>query len=234
MDFLRPMTVRHVLAVATAGVAVAAFGGACAAQDDRGAMSQDGYRGAYLSWSGKRAPAPAQPSPDLSEARYAPAPNYAPSSYAPQAPRGAPPPSDAPELTDAPADFAAPPSHAAPPPSAERYSAAAYAPPPAPEPAAAPAPPPATGYVQASSAAPSTQAAQGTSSVRFYSLHRAYGMTPDPIPEPTQGHTVLIGPPDHSAAAQDQGGDNDQDGAGDDGKPAAHGDASGDGQSGDN
>ena len=72
--------------------------------------------------------------------------------------------------------------------------------------------------------------------MRFYSLHRAYGMTPDPIPESTQGHTVLIGPPDNGPAAhdQDQGGDQDQDGASDDKKAAAHGDGAGDKQSGDN
>jgi len=71
-------------------------------------------------------------------------------------------------------------------------------------------------------------------SVRFYSLHRAYGLSPDPIPAPTEGHTVLIGPPDQGAAdkAQDQGAGADQDG-GDGGKSAAHGDA-GDGQNGDN
>jgi hypothetical protein len=78
--------------------------------------------------------------------------------------------------------------------------------------------------------------AEGSTSVRFYSLHRAYGMSPDPIPAPTEGHTVLIGPPDRGGADQSRdqspGGDGDQDG-GDGGKPAAHGDA-GDGQNGDN
>jgi hypothetical protein len=58
----------------------------------------------------------------------------------------------------------------------------------------------------------------GTTSVRFYSLHREYGLTPDPVETPTQRPMVLIGPPDH-AAAQDQ----DDDG-GDGDKPAHHGD----------
>jgi hypothetical protein len=70
--------------------------------------------------------------------------------------------------------------------------------------------------------------------VRFYSLHREYGMTPDPIPQSTEDHTVLVGPPDNGPAAHDQGGDQDQDGAGDDDKAAGHGDGAGDKQSGDN
>ena len=58
--------------------------------------------------------------------------------------------------------------------------------------------------------------------MRLYSLHRAYGMSPDPIPAPTEGHTVLIGPPDHGAAAdQGQDGDADQDQADGGGKHAA-------------
>jgi hypothetical protein len=82
------------------------------------------------------------------------------------------------------------------------------------------APSPSASYAPAPSVAPAR--AEGGSSVRFYSLHREYGMTPDAIPEPTEGHTVLIGPPDTGPAAdkpdqaeQDQGGV----GAGD--KPAA-------------
>ncbi len=78
--------------------------------------------------------------------------------------------------------------------------------------------------------------------MRFYSLHRAYGMSPDPVEALAQRPMVLIGPPDHGAAARtridgdqdpSQDGDADQDG-GDGGKPAVHGHAASDGQSGDN
>jgi hypothetical protein len=259
MDFLRPITSRHVLAAATAGLLVAAFGGACAAQDERGAMSQGGYQGPYLNWSGKQAMAPA-PAPvsaaqedaaDLTEARYAPAPNYTPSGagapasrYASQASDASS--SDASESRYAAASYAPPPQQEAPPPPAAQRSAPAddfpLPPEAAPEPSAAPAPQPAAAYAQPS-AAPAqpaqAQPAEGTTGVHFYSLHRAYGMSPDPIPAPTEGHTVLIAPADNGTAAQGDGqagGDQDQDGAGDDdGKPAAHGDGSGGGgQSGDN
>lgn len=87
----------------------------------------------------------------------------------------------------------------------------------------APSPPPsAASYAPPPSAAPAPERADGGSSVRFYSLHREYGMTPDPIPEPTEGHTVLIGPPDQGAGAQkpDQA-DQDQGGVGGEDKPPA-------------
>jgi hypothetical protein len=252
MDFLRPINSRHVLAAATVGLLAAAFGGACAAQDERGAMSQGGYQGPYLSWSGKQATAPAaapvsaaqEDAGDLTEARYAPAPNYTPSGAVAQAPRyaspaGGEPSSDVSESRYAPASYAAPQQQDAPPP--ERPATAAFAPPsaPAPEPVAAPAPQPAAAFAQPASAPAQAQPAQGTTGVHFYSLHRAYGMSPDPIPAPSEGHTVLIAPPDPGPDAQGDGqggGDQDQDGAGDgDGKPAAHGDGSGgDGHSGDN
>ena len=257
MDFLRPITSRHVLAAATAGLLVAAFGGACAAQDERGAMSQGGYQGPYLTWSGKQAMSPAasvsaaqEDAADLTEARYAPAPNYTPSGAGAPAARYAPQGSDASSSDASESRYAAasyaPPAQqeAAPPPAAKRSAPADdFAPPPeeaAPEPSTAPEPQPAAAYAQPS-AAPAqpaqAQPAEGTTGVHFYSLHRAYGMSPDPIPAPTEGHTVLIAPADDGTAAQGDGqagGDQDQDGAGDgDGKPAAHGDGSG-GQSGDN
>jgi hypothetical protein len=50
----------------------------------------------------------------------------------------------------------------------------------------------------------------GDTGVRFYSVHRQYGMAPDRIPEPTEGHTVLIGPPDHASAADDGAHDDSQ------------------------
>jgi hypothetical protein len=286
MDFLRPMTVRNALAAATALCVAAGFGAAGHAQDERGAVSQGGYAGPYLTWAGKQ-PAAAPPS-ELTEARYAPAPDYAPSRYVPQSPRSEPPParpsgplvSDAPparyaSATYAPQPQSAPPSEAPP----ARYASATHAPQPQPAPppvapatAAAPSPdqgddgapdlfpPPEPAPAQAAPAhalapAPATKnaqpaaapapvqpaqaqsaaqrPAQGTTGVRLYSLHRAYGMSPDPIPEPTEGHTVLIAAPDHSSAAADQGDDGDQEQ--DDGrKHAAHGDDAGDGPSGDN
>lgn len=261
MDFLRPRLARHVLAVTTIGIGLAGLGGACAAQDERGAMSQAAYHGPYLSWSGKKAQAPA-PDPDLAEARYAPAPNYDPGAAAPQAQRYAAPQapryaapqaqhyaepvSDGPESRygPAPRDAQLDPRHSATQ-AAEAYSSpAAYAPPapqaapPAPvqPPAAAPAPQPAAAYAAPSSAAPPAAQAEGPRSVRFYSLHREYGMTPDPIPQSSGDHTVLIGPPDNGPAAHDPDQDSDQDqgGAGDDKKAAAHGDGAGDKQSGDN
>ena len=247
MDFLRPLNSRHVLAAVTVGLVAAAFGGACAAQDERGAMSQGGYQGPYLSWSGKRAPTPdaAPVSPaqddaaDLTEARYAPAPDYMPSGAGTQAARyvqqsGDASAGDASESRYAAASYAAAQPQAAPPPLAEPRFAAA-APVPAVAPQIAPAPQPAVAYVQPAGAPsqpaqaqpPQAQPAQGTTGVRFYSLHRAYGLSPDPDPAPTEGHTVLIAP-DPGASAHDDG-QVDQDGDGD-GKPAAHGD----GQSGDN
>jgi hypothetical protein len=42
---------------------------------------------------------------------------------------------------------------------------------------------------------------------RLYSLHRAYGLQPDAIPEPPAGQRyVLVGPPDHATAPKDAGG----------------------------
>src|ERR1700722_4603383 len=159
MDFLRPITSRHVLAAATAGLLVAAFGGACAAQDERGAMSQGGYQGPYLTWSGKQAMSPAasvsaaqEDAADLTEARYAPAPNYTPSGAGAPAARYAPQgsdasSSDASESRYAAASYAPPPQEEAAPPAARRSAPAddLFAPPPeaAPAPPAAPAPQPA-------------------------------------------------------------------------------------------
>jgi hypothetical protein len=49
--------------------------------------------------------------------------------------------------------------------------------------------------VAAPTPAPTNQT--GGSGSRFYSLHREFGLTPDPIPK-TSGHMVLIGPPAHA------------------------------------
>ena len=157
MDFLRPRLARHVLAVTTIGFGLAGLGGACAAQDERGAMSQAAYHGPYLSWSGKKAQAPA-PDPDLAEARYAPAPNYDPGAAAPQAPRYAAPANAGPESRYGSAQSEAQPEprHSASP-SAEAYSSPrGLCAPPAPQSAAAP--PPAPAPVPAPAAAPAAAA----------------------------------------------------------------------------
>ena len=119
MHFLRRMTVRRVLAVATVGLAAAGYGAACQAQDEGGAAPHSGsYQGPYLSWSGKK-PADALPPSELTEARYAPAPDYAPGRYAPQSPR-----TDTPRQVDAPPADPATPSESPPP----RYASASDAP----------------------------------------------------------------------------------------------------------
>jgi hypothetical protein len=237
MHDLRRMPGRQLLAVAIAGLATGGFGGACAAQDAQVGHTS-GYQGPFLSWNDKAAPpapqtasqaAPAarDDAADLSEARYAPAPDYDPGRYAAQAPRYAasaqdstesrygPAPTDSapPAAAAAPAGYAPPPAEAAP----SRGETASGEAPPSFAPAAgdmtvAHVPPSADAYRSpAGSTPPPAEQAGGTTSVRFYSLHRQYGMSPDPIPAPTQGHTVLIGPPDQPAspkaqADQDQGG----------------------------
>jgi hypothetical protein len=239
MDFHCRIAWRALLATATVGLAAAGFGGACAAQDAHGATPQGGYQGPYLGWTGKVGPAPA-PEPE-------PAPEAAPAPV-PQADDAPPPvahselfPGDAPSQGEAPPQFArseAPASDA--PPAAEAYRApVAYTPPPtrAPAPAPPPAaePPPAappTAYHQAANTPP--QSAGGASGVHFYSVGRQYGMTPDPIPPPGEGHTVLIGPSasaaddagqaDESQSDQDQT-NQDQGGVGEDAKAPAHGQA---------
>ena len=48
---------------------------------------------------------------------------------------------------------------------------------------------------QAASAPPAAQADASTQlGVRFYSLHRDFGLTPDPDPTPTDHPMVLVGP----------------------------------------
>ena len=65
--------------------------------------------------------------------------------------------------------------------------------------------------------------------VRFYSLHREYGITPDPVPTPQDRPMVLIGPPDNApaqSASPDGAGGDDEDGAtssdSSSGAPASH------------
>src|SRR5580658_257519 len=60
-------------------------------------------------------------------------------------------------------------------------------------------PAPAPGQQRVAAAAPTTSPTNqtGGSGPRFYSLHREFGLTPDPIPK-ASGHMVLIGPPARS------------------------------------
>lgn len=67
-------------------------------------------------------------------------------------------------------------------------------------------------------AAPVRQMAQAAphagEQVHYYSLHRAYGLTPDAIPEPPQGQRyVLMGPPDEPHAKPSAHDDDDNDDA---------------------
>jgi hypothetical protein len=101
-----------------------------------------------------------------------------------------------PPMTQAPAAVSA---AYAPPPPRQPPASPQIAPPPAAPPGAQamstpPAGPPAPS--QAASAAPSAQADASTQlGVRFYSLHRDFGLTPDPDPTPTDHPMVLVGPP---------------------------------------
>ncbi len=197
---------RTLSALAASTLALASLAGAAAAQDDRygpppawleRTTTPAPYKGPFLSWTGKSAPAPNRPTsmppaPPMSSV-YAPQPApahrfarptqaYAPpaQSYAPAAQSYAPPP----------VAYAPPPSYMQPPPQAAA---------PAPQAPAAAQPQP----------TPTTQATAGASHVRFYSLHRAYGLEPDPDPKPTGNPLVLIAPPqsahDDSDASDDSG-----------------------------
>lgn len=132
-----------------------------------------GYQGPYLNWSGKVA-APAAPQPSE------PAPE----------PQTAPPPSAPAEYRSAPAVFNPSPS-----PRPSSYSQESAAPAPAASSQAAPAP---AALAQNPSPPPYSSAPVR---VRFYSLHRAYGLRPDPIAMPKRRPYVLIGPPDNPAAS---------------------------------
>ncbi|HUZ12501.1 MAG TPA: hypothetical protein VMU93_06615 [Caulobacteraceae bacterium] len=70
------------------------------------------------------------------------------------------------------------------------------------------APPPAAPATRALAQAAPPAADPDHTGVRYYSLLRPYGLTPDPIPMPKHRPMVLIGPPDASAsAASGDGGD---------------------------
>jgi hypothetical protein len=229
MDFPRLVLVRTQLAIAAALLAGAGLAGVSHAQDDRDGLTQTddqraAYHGPLLSWAGKTTPH----APPPRASRAPPPAEYAPMRYQshrssdadakpPRRPMRAPPRAD---YADEPPPFQ-PPQRQAPP-------RADYADEPAPQPQFRPQrsapPPPQPQSLAQSGRTASASSEDGTTPVRFYSLHRAYGLTPDPIEMPERRPMVLIGPPDHaSAPSQD---DND---ASDDGdKPAAKPDQDGD------
>jgi len=92
------------------------------------------------------------------------------------------------------------------------------APPQTAQPESAPPPPAPQRLADNSAAAMPAAGASNAVPVRYYSLHRAYGMTPDPVPTPQDRPMVLIGPPDNPPAQAPSGdsvsGEN-QDGGGD-------------------
>jgi ribonuclease E len=211
-------------------VAAVAFGGVCLAQPTGGASTQPAaYDGPYLTWAGKEASA-AQPSqPDV-------APSRAAASESEFAAWPAPAPG-APRLHRAATAAASPayvaPAHVYTPHARPRPAAvAAYVAPPetrpaqiavsATSPAAAPAPSPAEAPAQAlaQNDTPPAASASSTTGVHYYSLHREYGLTPDPVATPKDRPMVLIGPPDDPTPPK-------QDDADDAGPSAQHGGAAG-------
>jgi hypothetical protein len=164
-----------------------------------------------LSWPGK---ALAQPAPTLAPVNYSPPPRYSPPpAYPVQAqPTYAPQAQYAPQ---APAAYAPQPAQAYYAPAAQRPAAPSYGVPPPPPPptaqttvrpvptsiysdaAAAPAQPP-YGYAQAAyapaapsaAATPAQTVGDSAPSSRRYSVHRDYGMAPDPAPIPPQFFAV--------------------------------------------
>jgi hypothetical protein len=210
MDPRMRAALRPLLATAATVLAATACAGVTTAQDaDGSAPPRDTYQGPMLSWAGK-APerVAAAPAPSRSETPYtAPARYMAPPrAYREPAPESAPPP-----VERDPAPESAPPP---------RRMVRAD-PEPAPRDMAAEAAPLTPAFAPAVPAAPASSTQTGP---RFYSLHRAYGLTPDPIPVPAQRPTVLVGPPDRYAepGRDDAGADDDAPA-----KPAAHGDGQG-------
>ncbi len=185
---------RYVFALAALAVPAAAFGATSAVEDRYGpavthtpppAVSQAPaavYAGPFLSWSSKSSTPPVSaPQP---AAEPAPAPAAPASLYATPVP-----------IAPAPAPIAvAPPVRTVPTPAPSVPAA-----PPMQVMAAAEAPTPATPAAEAA-ATPSTPV-----HAHFYSLHRDYGDTPDPIAMPVDRPMVLVGPPD--LPAQPAGGD---------------------------
>jgi hypothetical protein len=218
MAFSPRAVLRPILATATCAILAASFAGACAAQDQDDAPAQGGgYNGPMLSWAGKTPQPPARRAPPVApqdeRSAYIERPAYVDrSAYVvrPRPPMTEPPPERAPlppmvqsdpVPAQAPRAFAPP---AEPPPAeqAQTPTPREFAPPPQPAP-------------QAQASAASAPPGSPRVGVRLYSLHRQYGMTPDPIALPAKRPMVLIGPPDQPTTGA--GSDND-----DGGKPASH------------
>jgi hypothetical protein len=217
MDFPVRAAARSLFATAAAVLLAAACAGVSAAQDQDGAApSRGAYQGPMLSWAGKtpqRVDQPVAPQPPVIS--DAPPPRY----VAPSPPRSPPPRYIAPPPA-APENASEPEPESAPPP-APRIARVDPGPAPRAPVAEAAAPPTPAAATPAPAAAATPD--PGHTGPRFYSLHREYGLTPDPIPVPAQRSTVLVGPPDRGA-------DPGQDAAGADDnpdKPAPHGDDQG-------
>jgi hypothetical protein len=138
-------------------------------------------------------PAPAAvasyPSPYQAQPYYAPAPMApapAPGSTA-TAPIGVYPPGTVPPQLAHP--MAVPPEYATPLVGAPQPPASIYAPPPQPQPWPGP-----TGAAERTNAQPQQVAAAATAhGARYYSLHRQFGLAPDPTPAPSaQGEAVEL------------------------------------------
>ena len=240
------LSTRAVLRTVLATATFVALAGASAAQEvGGGAAPQDAYRGRFLDWAGKSpapaaapapAPAPPEPSSDVAEATYV-APRPPTLETGPQ--RASPPSVVA---NAAPASYLPPPptppatERATPAPAVAPASPVSYMPPPT-QPAAAraaPLAPAAPAHIAAATPAPAPNAYAASADtsqrvhVRFYSVDRPYGLTPDPIQMPTKRPMILVGPPDATAShSQDDAGDGDKSAAHDDGQGGAD-DPSGD------
>jgi len=188
---------RVIQALTGSTLALLSAASVAAAQDDRydpprdvvgeGQVTPAVYNGPFLTWAGKTPPS-APASP------AAPPPAAATAHFEAQPTRQSP----------ASAQIVAPaaPPTVLPPSSVQAMTAAPAAPPVA---------------AQAASAPPTAQPSATTQGARFYSLHRDYGLTPDPDPAPTGNSLVLVGPPTGpqggGAGAADAGASDDSDGA---------------------
>jgi hypothetical protein len=191
MELALPM--RTLCGAAALALAAASLAGPGVAQDS-------GYHGPYLSWAGKSIPGAPAPAAAAAPA-YAPTPSPAPPAPMQALPMAAPRP-------PAPPAYSEPLPPPLPPAPAAYVQPAAPAPPPAPVAMAAPTPrptpplPPAQSAPQPQALAQNTPPASASAPVhaRFYSLHREYGMTPDPVTLPADRPMVLVGPPDNPPA----------------------------------
>lgn len=174
-----------VLAASAAGSAQAGdrYGSTVAAPRGAAAAVAVPYSGPLLSWSGKAAPAaPQAPTSVVAPPTMIPGGLYRPA-LAPQAPPLQAPRAQPPAAQPAPAYASAwTPPAAAP---QSLYSRPVPAGP-TPAPTAALAPPPGP--------TPALGGLYATNAPRFYSVHRPYGETPDPIPMPPAGDRAAFRP----------------------------------------